>query len=183
MAPKKKVPTPEELLEEVSGKSAAKTYPFDEYMGAVDVMQKKGYSYAEIAKFLAERLGQNITKGQVYRGLTLWREDQEAVDRIVATGARFADDDSELPPDLSGMTEEEQRLYEVNQDAKKVRECLEELFPDDETRAHRAWGSYPELLEAVAAPYIQAARDEREAAEEDQKAEATKKAKKANAKE
>ena len=184
MAPKKNlIPTPEQLLEEIEGKPSAKQHALDEYMEAVHAVKQKGYSYAYISEFLSERLGGKFSKGQVFRYYKQWLKVQNSIDEAVASGARFADGDADLPPDLSGMTEEEQREYEVEQDAKKIRECMEELFPDDESRAHRAWGSYPELLEAVAAPYIQAERDEREADEEDRKAEAAKKAKKANAKE
>lgn len=182
MAPKKKIiPTPEQFLEEVTGKPSPKRYVFDEYMDSVHILKQKGYSYADIAAQLSERLGEDFSRGQVFRAYRQWQKDQEVVDAIVESGARFADDDSDVPPDLSDMTDEERMACEVEQDAKKLRERMEELFPDDETWARRAWKSYPELLEAAAAPYIQAERDEREAAEEDQKAEAAKK--KANSKE
>jgi hypothetical protein len=65
-------PSPEELLQEARRRPAARTYVFEDYLESVHELRAKGSSYAEIASFLAERLGTPVTKGQVYRGYRLW---------------------------------------------------------------------------------------------------------------
>lgn len=50
-AKSKKMPTPDELLAEINGQPDAKTYEFEDYLPAIDAMQRKNHSYAEIAQF------------------------------------------------------------------------------------------------------------------------------------
>lgn len=76
MKPKKK-PTPDELLAEVHGIEAAKTYPFEDYLQVVHALQQKDYSYAKIAEFLKDRLGFNVSRGQVYRAYQQWLAAQQ----------------------------------------------------------------------------------------------------------
>ena len=78
MAPKtKKKPSPEDLLVEVKGQSAAKTYEFEDYIQVIDELQRKEHSYSDIAEFLKDRVGISASRGQVYRALQLWRAKQE----------------------------------------------------------------------------------------------------------
>lgn len=77
----KKKPTPHELLAEVKGKGEAKTYQFEDYIEVIDEMQKKDYSYAQIAQFLQDRLGIAVNRGQVYRAYQLWLEFKEQEER------------------------------------------------------------------------------------------------------
>jgi hypothetical protein len=79
-AKSKKKPTPDELLLEVKGQKAAKTYEFDDYLPVVDELQKKDYSYAQIAEFLETRLGIKVSRGQVYRAYQMWLEAMEEVE-------------------------------------------------------------------------------------------------------
>ena len=170
MAPKKsKVPTPEELLEEVSGKSAAKTYPFDEYMQAVHLMQtEKGYSFAQIADFLSERLGGKFTKGQVYRGYQMW-----LVRRAEEENDRPAFDPEEPPSSFDDGEADRQNWIEEKGD--RLEEFLEELCPDDEPIP----AGPLDILECVRARIARKAEDERAASEADERFEKAKAKKKA----
>ncbi len=99
MAPKtKKPPTPDELLAEVRGRGAAKTYAFQDYIEVVDHMNSNGYSYAKIAEFLTEKLGYGISRGQVYRAHQIWLED-------MAERAQVAAEDPDLPGDVEAEDE------------------------------------------------------------------------------
>jgi hypothetical protein len=53
-------------------KTTARNFPVETYIGAITKLHARGYSYADIAKFLNEQLvssleGKKITRGQVYR--------------------------------------------------------------------------------------------------------------------
>jgi hypothetical protein len=73
---KRNRPTPEELLVEVKGKNAAKTYEFDEYIDVIDELHRKDYSFADIAEFLGTRLGISVNRGQVYRAHRMWLNEK-----------------------------------------------------------------------------------------------------------
>jgi hypothetical protein len=73
---KRKFPTPEQLLLEVQGKGAAKTYEFDEYIEVVDELHRKDYSFADIADYLEKRLGISVNRGQVYRAHRIWLNEK-----------------------------------------------------------------------------------------------------------
>ncbi len=165
MAPRKsKVPTPEELLEEVSGKSAAKTYPFEDYMQAVHVMKTdKGYSFAEIAEYLSGRLGGEFTKGQVYRGYQLWldRKEQEEHEEAEYQAMR-------PPPDDDDWTDARNAKIEALAD--KAADMLGDLC-DEESALRITAGEIMACLQSRAA---QRAADERAADEADAKLEAKK---------
>lgn len=111
---KKKKPSPGELLAEVKGRPAAKTYEFEDYVEVIDEMQRKDFSYAKIAKFLSERLEYPITRGQVYRAHQLWLEakrydeEQEREEEAAeaAYRAEHPDEDSVPTFDPVEMSEE-----------------------------------------------------------------------------
>jgi hypothetical protein len=65
-------PSARELLAEVKSRPASKTYAFEDYLEVVHELKTKGESYADIAAFLAKRLGIEIKRGQVYRAYQLW---------------------------------------------------------------------------------------------------------------
>ena len=85
----KKKPTPEELLVELEGQAAAKTYEFDDYLPVIDAMQRKGYSYAKIADFLKERLGITASRGQVYRAYQIWLQEATRAEEGMAYEEQF----------------------------------------------------------------------------------------------
>jgi hypothetical protein len=86
MNPKNKArtPSPRELLAEVKSRPAARTYAFEDYLEVIHELKMKGESYAEIADFLAKRLGMEIKRGQVYRAYQLWLEDRAGQEQPAA---------------------------------------------------------------------------------------------------
>jgi hypothetical protein len=85
MAPKtKKKPTPEELLVEIQGQEAAKTYEFEDYLPVIHALQQKGHSYADIAQYIKERLGIIASRGQVYRAYQIWLAEQARAEEGIA---------------------------------------------------------------------------------------------------
>ncbi len=112
----KKKPTPEELLIEVQGQAAAKTYEFEDYLPVIHALQQKGHSYADIAEFIKDRLGISASRGQIYRAYQIWLADQSFTDEDVAEEERFT------PP----QTFEDEIAERVNQNAVQLIETLEE---------------------------------------------------------
>ena len=60
------------LADAMPWKTTARNFPVEEYIGAISKLHARGYSYADIANFLNEKLadrleGKKITRGQVYR--------------------------------------------------------------------------------------------------------------------
>ena len=65
------------MLAEITGQQAPKTYAFEDYLPVAHEMQEKGFSYADIAKFLGERLSMTISRGQIYRAYQIWLTDRD----------------------------------------------------------------------------------------------------------
>jgi hypothetical protein len=60
------------MADSMPWKTTARNFPLEQYIGAISKLHSRGYSYADIAKFLNEKLvaqleGKKITRGQVYR--------------------------------------------------------------------------------------------------------------------
>jgi len=49
-----------------------------DYVEVIAGLRSKGQSYAEAARFLSERLGIRVTRGQVYRAHRIWRREGPA---------------------------------------------------------------------------------------------------------
>ena len=81
-----KTPSPRELLAEVKSRPAARTYAFEDYLEVIHELKTKGDSYADIAGFLAKRLGMEIKRGQVYRAYQLWLGDRMGHGQPTADG-------------------------------------------------------------------------------------------------
>ena len=134
----KKKPTPEELLVEVKGQEAAKTYEFEDYLPVVDALQKKGHSYADIAKIIQERLGITASRGQVYRAYQIWLEESRQAEEGIAQEERYA-------PEPTFQEEYEHRLYEsavalIDELRDRHAQGSNEPWTDPETLLGRAHG-------------------------------------------
>ena len=60
------------MADSMPWKTTARNFPVEEYIQAIIKLHARGYSYADITKFLNEKLagpleGKKITRGQVYR--------------------------------------------------------------------------------------------------------------------
>lgn len=164
MAPKtqkpKKKPTPSEFLANVRGESRAKTYEFDDYIEAVDeLIERKGYSYADVAAYLAEKLGIAVTRGQVYRAHGLWTKMKEE-DEEERRNSAMADEEGFRSPE----EEEQQKL--MNQAATKVVRFVEDSFPRESPL-----GNHAEILKLALAFVDADTRDELNAAMSDKRRE------------
>src|SRR5258708_17475836 len=73
------VPSPKKLLKEA--KAEAHQHPFDllDYCDVIDILFRKGFSYAQIAKWLSVRLEDTVKRGQIYYVYQLWLQKQENV--------------------------------------------------------------------------------------------------------
>ena len=122
MAPKqKKKPTPEELLVEVEGQQAAKTYEFEDYLPVIHALKQKGHSYSDIAEFIKERLGITASRGQVYRAYQIWLQE-----------ASLAEEGIAQQEDFGPAREFEDEIEEkVQAHAEDLIDSLREKFPDD----------------------------------------------------
>jgi len=125
---KKNKPSPEELLSEVKGRPRDKTYEFEDYVEVIHEMKSKDFSYARIAAYLSERLGYDITRGQVYRAYQLWCEMKDEEAREEAERKREAEeaamptgDEDDSGPDDPDSEEDEAAYAE----AKAVSDVLE----------------------------------------------------------
>lgn len=166
-------PTPEELLVEVQGQEAAKTYEFEDYLPVIHALQQKGHSYAEIAGFIKDRLGITASRGQVYRAYQIWLAES----RLAEEG--MAQEEHMMPPP-SFQDEYEQRLQEA------ANELIEELRDRQSRGSNEPWHD-PEALLARAHDTMEqerriAEKAETEAAEADKQIEAKKGKKNAPAK-
>ena len=155
----KKKPSPADLLAEVKGQKPAKTYEFDDYIEVVDELHRKDYSYADIAKFLAERLGISVTRGQVYRAHNLWLEDKEAQAEAEAEAQRFADEEGTEPPETM-----DEGAVAMNRAAGAVLKFLLGEYPDGSLPE-----SHAEVLKLAMTFLDEDARNEYLAAEEDKR--------------
>lgn len=156
MSPKKKVPTPDDLLAEVQGLEAAKTYAFEDYLPVIDVLKKKGHSYSDIASFIKERLGITASRGQVYRAYQIWLANLEP--------------DPEGIQEVEEWDDEDEVESELNTRAQSLIDSLKE---DEARGAGEPWLD-PEVLlkrayERLRDERLRAERDEQQAAEEDSK--------------
>jgi hypothetical protein len=96
-------PSARQLLAEVRSRPAAKTYAFEDYLEVIHELKTKGESYADIAGFLAKRLGIEIKRGQVYRAYQLWLEGgagkaQPAAESRARKAPDKPDSEEELTP-------------------------------------------------------------------------------------
>lgn len=60
------------MADSMPWKTTARNFPVEDYIEAISKLHARGYSYADIADFLNEKLadrleGKKITRGQVYR--------------------------------------------------------------------------------------------------------------------
>ena len=60
------------IADSMPWKTTARNFPVETYIDSINKLHARGYSYADIAKFLNEQLasqlgGKKITRGQVYR--------------------------------------------------------------------------------------------------------------------
>lgn len=63
-------------------KTTARNFAVEEYTDAICKLRTRGYSYADTATWLTEKLaqklgGRKITRGQVYRVYQQWLEEQD----------------------------------------------------------------------------------------------------------
>ncbi len=157
---KREVPSPEELLSEVRGKKAARTYEFEDYIEVVDELQRKDYSYAKIAEFLAERLGIEVSRGQVYRAYQIWLEEKER-EAEAARDERL----EQLEPSESKLDSDEMA---IEQAIAGVLGYLTKEFPEGVYFGHDV------ILQAALLRVEVRRADERKADEEDQRKAAAK---------
>jgi hypothetical protein len=149
---KKKKPSPGELLAEVKGRPAAKTYEFEDYVEVIDEMQRKDFSYAKIAIFLSERLEYPITRGQVYRAHQLWleakryAEEQEREEEAAeaAYRAEHPDEDSVSAFDPAEMSEEARQEHLLSQAVGDVAGYVVKKYPEGSIP-----GSHRDLVKRV----------------------------------
>ena len=60
------IPTPKRLLKEAKAETPQHPYDLADYGDVIDVLFRKSFSYAKIAKWLSVRLGVPIKRGQIY---------------------------------------------------------------------------------------------------------------------
>jgi len=172
---KKKKPSPGELLAEVKGQPAVRTYEFDDYVEVIHEMQSKGFSYAKIAEFLTEKLGYAITRGQVYRAYQLWAQVQEEEQRQKEEAehyeAMWRAQHGEAPDDMEPEDEAAKaaQVAETNA-AVDVLKYVREKHPE-----YSLGCSHVHLFQRVIAFLDFDARNEFEAAEADKRREAAQK--------
>jgi len=159
----KKKPSPAELLAEVKGQKPAKTYEFDDYLEVVDELKRKENSYADIATFLAQKLGISVTRGQVYRAHCMWLEVKEQVEREEAEARHYADMEEREPelPELEDPTE-----AALGKIASDIVGYLRDKYPRSSLPGET---DYPDVLKRALAMQDLAARDEFMAEEEDKR--------------
>jgi hypothetical protein len=120
------VPTPKKLLKEA--KAEAHQHPFDllDYGEVIDTLFKKGFSFADIAKWLSARLEDAIKRGQIYYAYQVWLEKQETarVDKQLTAHEIFTAEDllGNGPPDDPALEAMLQESHEAQLDAKAARE-------------------------------------------------------------
>lgn len=153
-AKSKRKPSPEDLLAEVRGIESAKTYEFEEYLEVVHELQQKDYSYAKIAEFLKERLGIEVSRGQVYRAYQMWLEERSAVEE-----QEFAD--AQPPDDFQDRFDRE--LEE------RAKQLIEEMQEQEAHSGGEPWND-AELILGRAHAILKAQREERERAEHEAEA-------------
>jgi hypothetical protein len=132
----KRKPTPEELLVEVEGQGAAKTYEFEDYLSVIHALQQKGHSYADIAEYLKDRLGIIASRGQVYRAYQIWLQECSNADEGMEEQERNA-------PPVSIEDEYEENIHKnavdlIAQLSEQYSEVSSEPWNDPESIIHRA---------------------------------------------
>jgi len=93
-------------------KTTVKDFPLETYIDAITKLRTRGYSYAEIANWLTEKLAENlgpkrIRRGQVYRVYQNWLQIQEDESWGIpaGTGVRsITDEEAEVEAELSDKT-------------------------------------------------------------------------------
>lgn len=159
----KKRPSPIQLLAEVQGVKPAKTYEFDDYLEVVHELKGKDYSYADIAKFLADKLGISVTRGQVYRAHGLWLEVRHEAEKQAEEEAYLRSLDAENDVVVDTDTEElAQRLQ--NEAAVDLLSYIRKKYPEGSLPVDEAG-----LLKRALAFVDSETRDEQGAAEEDRR--------------
>ena len=170
-AKSKKKPTPEELLAEVKGKESAKTYEFWDYIEVVDELVKKDYSYAKIAEFLADKLGIEINRGQVYRAYQMWLAEQQRVEEE----ARHAEEYEHERADKGAEPDFVQQMNAFR------REAADEILQRLKEKFREELNQFPVTSEDILRTALQtieeSRRDDAEAEEADRKKEVEKGAK------
>jgi hypothetical protein len=149
MPPKKKRLTPEELLVQIQGEEAAKTYEFEDYLPVIHVLYtEKGHSYSDIAKFVEERLGITASRGQVYRAYQMWLAKKNETDADRASAEAY---------------DESRPEYEVrvDEEANKLLDFLSDEFAG---RGNAPWDDH-EIIVARAAEILVARQQAADAAE------------------
>ena len=108
----------------------------------VKVQSKKNLakviSYADIAKFIQERLGITASRGQVYRAYQIWLEESRQAEEGIAQEERYA-------PEPTFQEEYEHRLYEsavalIDELRDRHAQGSNEPWTDPETLLGRAHG-------------------------------------------
>ena len=72
-----KAPTPKKLLREAMAEPSMHARSLGAYGQVIDTLSEKGYSYAQIANWLSDRLKGEIKRGQVYYVHQNWLEEQQ----------------------------------------------------------------------------------------------------------
>jgi hypothetical protein len=90
------------MADSMAWKTTARDFPVGDYIEAIRKLQARGYSYADIALFLNEKLAamlgqRKITRGQVYRVYQQWLERQD----VLYSTTHISDEDAEVKAELS----------------------------------------------------------------------------------
>ena len=171
MSPRKKKPTPDELLAEVKGKEPAKTYEFEDYIEVVHELVQKEYSYAKIAAFLVEKLGMEISRGQVYRAYQIWLQAQQYAEDQERQAEEY---ECELVEDGSEPVFVQQMNAFRREAANEILQRLKEKFREE---LNQFPVTSEDILRTALQTIEETRRDEAEAEEADRKKEAEKGAK------
>jgi hypothetical protein len=91
------IPTPKRLLKEAKTEELQHPYDLTDYGEVIDVLFRKGFSYAKIAKWLSVRLEGPVKRGQIYYVYQNLLKSRRAAESLAASSSLVDDERSSGP--------------------------------------------------------------------------------------
>lgn len=123
-----KAPTPKSLLREAIAEPSQHVRKLGAYGLVINTLAEKGFSYANIAKWLSDRLKDDIRRGQVYYVHQNWlgerqvKQSRAALEQMALEEMTGSDELGKMEPELSTFLQEaEDRRMDQEAHAKDAR--------------------------------------------------------------